>query len=106
MKYTLEEQETTIIWDRANPEAIVYTYEPSLKRKLSELENIIPDKVKKIKEEDGSVEYCIPKELVTVRKPRILSDEARERLKENGSRLAKKERPEEDAVQISVLQAL
>lgn len=105
MKYTLEEQETTILWDRANPEAIVYTYEPSLKRKLAELEHILPDKVMKINEEDGSVEYRIPKELVSIRRPRVLSDEARERMKENGSRLAKKGKPEEDATQLSILQA-
>ena len=106
MKYTLEEQETTILWDRGNPEAIVYTFEPSLKRKLKELEKIIPYKVRLIVADDGSVEYTIPKSLITVRKPREITEEARERLKENGSRLAKSKRPEAVNGQINLLQAL
>ena len=104
MKHTLEEQETIILWDRANPEAIIYTFEPSLKRKLAELEKNSPDKVIKINEEYGSVKYSIPKSLVSVRKPRTISEEAKERMRENGSRLAKMKRPEEDTIQLSLLQ--
>lgn len=104
MKHLLEEQETIIIWDRANPEAIVYTFDPALKRKLAELEKFSPDMVKLLDVKDGSVEYSIPKSLVSVRKPRTISEEAKERMRETGSRLAKMKRPEEDTIQLSILQ--
>lgn len=104
MKFTLEEQETIIRWDRANPEAIVYTFDPALKRKLAELERFSPDTIKLLNEDNGSVEYSIPKSLVSVRKPRTISEEAKERMRETGSRLAKMKRPEEDTIQLSLLQ--
>ena len=105
MKCTLEEQETIIIWDRGNPEAIVYTFEPSLKRKLKELKEAVPDLVKLKKSDADSVEYTIPKELISIRKPRTYSEEAKERLKERGSKLAKSKRPEEKIEKLNQLQA-
>lgn len=103
MKLTLEEMETIIRWDRANPEAIVYTFEPSLKRKLKDLASQFPDKVKLICEDNGSTEYRLPKSLISVRKPRTISDEERERLKASGSNLRK--RPEADSDEQIELQA-
>ena len=103
MKLTLEEMETIIRWDRRDPEAIVYTFDPTLKRKLKELVNRFPDKVKLISEDDGGVEYEIPKNLISVRKPRTITEKEKERLKEQGSMIRK--RPEEDIEQLQ-LQAL
>lgn len=105
MKCTLEEQETIIIWDRGNPEAIVYTFEPSLKRKLKDLKATIPDLVKLKKSDGDSVEYTIPKELISIRKPRTYSEAAKEQLKERGLKLAKSKRPEARQEQMNELQA-
>ncbi len=68
MKLSLDEQETIIIWDRAKQEATVYTHEPALKRKLAEMKKVCPDVILE-REDNGSVEYTIPKKLITIRKP-------------------------------------
>lgn len=90
MKLLLEEQETIIRWDRANPKAIVYTFDPALKRKLSELKTGFPDKVILECEDNGSVEYTVPKNLISVRKPTTISDKTRNQLIENGKMLRHK----------------
>lgn len=106
MKLSLEEQETIIRWDRKESVAIVYTFEPSLKRKLSELEHQFPDKVQFTCEDNGSVEYTLPKELISIRKPRFVSEDTKEKLKRNISKARHNKRPEEDIGSQSVLQAL
>ena len=96
---TFEEQETIIRWDRKYPEATIYTHEPSLKRKLIELEHQFPNKVKLENSYEDSVEYIVPKELISIRKPRILSDEQKEKMKQNISKARQSKRPEEDGLQ-------
>ena len=96
MKLSLEEQETIIRWDRKDGAAIIYTFEPSLKRKLQILEHQFPDKIQFTCEDNGSIEYIIPKELVSIRKPRFVSEEAKERLKQNVSKARQKKKPEAD----------
>lgn len=89
MKLALEEQETIIRWDRKDSDTIVYTFEPSLKKKLKELEHQFPDLVRFKSENNGSVEYIVPKALISIRKPRKVSDQAKERMKERGRALKK-----------------
>ena len=93
--YTLEEQETIIRWDRKNPDAEIYTFESYLKRRLKQLAHDYPDQVKLVTEGDGSVEYNIPKGLVTIRKPRSLSEKTRSKLADNMAKARQKKRPEE-----------
>lgn len=65
---SLLEQETCINFNRAESMAEVYTYEPSLKRKLEKLERTCDD-VKIIGSDGtGAVRYELPKNFVTVRK--------------------------------------
>lgn len=68
MKLSLEEQETIIRYDRATKEATVYTHEPALKRKLADIAESCAGVVL-VARDDGSVEYTIPKKLITIRKP-------------------------------------
>lgn len=103
MGFSLEEQETIILYDRAHSQATIYTFEPSLKRKLKEMAKLFPDKVILESEDNGSVEYIVPKNLVSVRKPRTLSDETKEKMKSNCAKIRK--RPEEDKVVTPLLQA-
>ena len=82
IKLSLAEQETIILWDRAGEEATVYTHEPTLKRRLAEIEKLT-ESVKLTKADGGSVEYTIPKKLVGIRKPakkKILSSEEKQEL--------------------------
>lgn len=68
MKLSLEEQETIIRYDRATKEATVYTHEPALKRKLADIAESCTG-VALVACDGGSVEYTIPKKLITIRKP-------------------------------------
>lgn len=99
MKLSFDEQETIIRWDRRNPEAIVYTFEPALKNRLKEMESQFPDKVQLDNEDNGSVEYIIPKELISIRKPRVLSDETKEKYKQILSKARQTKRPEEEQLE-------
>ena len=63
MKLSLEEQETIIRYDRATKEATVYTHEPALNIAKSCAGVVL------VACDDGSVEYTIPKKLITIRKP-------------------------------------
>lgn len=90
MVLSFEEQETVIRWDRKNPEAVVYTFDSSMKRKLQEIQEQFPDMAKLIKEDNGSVEYEIPKNLISIRKPRVLDEESKKRF----SAIMKKAREE------------
>lgn len=99
MKYLLEEQETIIRWDRKYPEANIYTFEPSLKRKLKEMEHQFPDMIELEREDKDFVEYIVPKELISIRKPRVISDEAKEKMRQNITKARQSKRPEDDGLQ-------
>lgn len=96
MSFLLEEQETIIRWDRKYPEANIYTFEPSLKRKLKEMEKQFPDTIILEREDSDIVEYIVPKELISIRKPRVISEDVKEKLKQNISKARQKKKPEED----------
>lgn len=89
IRLSFEEQETIIRWDKKNKEAVIYTHEPSLKRKLEAMAKVYPEEIKLEKADNGSVEYILPKNLVSIRSPRQgrkLSEEEKRQLAE---RLAK-----------------
>ena len=83
LKLSNEEQETIIRWDRKNQEALAYTFEPTLKRKLEALAESYPEQVKLVAADNGSVEYTLPKKLISIRTPRkarTLSEEEKKNL--------------------------
>ena len=90
MKLTKEEKETVIVYDMENSEAIVYTYDPKIKRKLSEISKKAPDQVQCISKDSkyGDVEYSIPKTLISIRTPRAKKELTKEERKAIGERLA------------------
>ncbi len=93
MKLSLDEQETIIRWDRAKQGATVYTHEPALKRKLAEMKKVCSDVILE-REDNGSVEYTIPKKLIAVRKPpkkRTLSSEEKQAIADRLSQSRKEE---------------
>ena len=85
------ERETVINYNKEEPMAIVYTVDPSVWRKCERLGL----KLKRIeyaqdKESVISKEFECPKGWIKIRKPRVLSPEAREKLIERGKLLSQK----------------
>ena len=82
MSISLLEQETIILFNRAEGEAEVFTYEPTLKRRLDDMADTFAE-VRRVSENGaGGITYMLPKKLITVRKPRPkkeLTEEERER---------------------------
>ncbi len=81
MRLTRYEQETVINFNAGEKMATVYTADPAVIRNLDSLVIGYPDTFKRIKEDDISKTYEMPKSAVTYRKPRRLSEEQREAAK-------------------------
>ena len=81
MKLTNEEQETIIIINPTEKDALVTTWDKKLQRQIKEM-GITPIWENK----DGEKEYKIPKNRIKITKPRKLSAKQR---KELGQRLSK-----------------
>lgn len=70
MSISLLEQETIIIFNRAEKKAEVFTYAPTMKRRLKELAADF-EEVRQIGDnENGGETYILPKNLITIRRPR------------------------------------
>ena len=82
MSISLLEQETIILFNRAEGEAEVFTYEPTLKRRFDDMADTFAE-VRRVSDNGaGGITYMLPKKLITVRKPRPkkeLTEEERER---------------------------
>ena len=75
-KLTLEEQETIILFDNSSPIAEIYTHDRPLKRKISEACKKRPDIIEHTGSNgEGGETYLIPKKYISVRVPRLLTDE-------------------------------
>ncbi len=70
MDLTRVEQETIILFNEAEPQAEVYTYNQRLKEKLEGLAQRFPEEIAR-KEPDhfGAATFLVPKRLVTVNAP-------------------------------------
>jgi hypothetical protein len=79
MALTKYEQETIIGYNNEEKIASVFTYDKSLIRKIDARLSDYPD-IKVARRGDGWAEYTLPKKWVTVRFPRLLSEEQREAL--------------------------
>lgn len=81
-KLSLAEQETIILWDNELNTASIYTHDPRLLRRLTELSEKYPDDC--IFEKNGAGKsrfYRVPKKLIAIRNPY-----SEERRKSSGSR--------------------
>ena len=82
MRLSRYEQETVINFNAGEKMATVYTADPAVMRNLDSLVIGYPDTFKRIKEDNISKTYEIPKSAVTYRKPRKLSEEQRSRARQ------------------------
>lgn len=74
------EKETILLFNEAEAEAHVYTYNGNLKRKLESFAQMMPSQVRlTARDATGAVSYVIPKSLILIRKP--YSAEYREALR-------------------------
>ena len=82
---SLLERETIICFNEAEPLARVYTFNPSLIRKINVINEKSDQKIEIKDEGYGEVQFYIPKEWVTIRKTRVyhLTEEEREKKREN-----------------------
>lgn len=82
MKLTRYEQETIINFNAQDQMATLYTRNPAIMRKVDALVIEYPDTFKCIGKTDIDKTYEMPKSVVTYRKPKRISDERREQIRE------------------------
>ncbi|MDY2956745.1 MAG: hypothetical protein SOR59_03920 [Lachnospiraceae bacterium] len=90
MKLSKYEQETIINFNVAESDAVVFTRDKAVIRKLDSLVNEFPEVYKCIGETDIDKTYSMPKKYVSYRKPRRISKEIREQRKEMMSQINSK----------------
>ncbi len=78
MKLSKYEQETIINFNVAESDAVVFTRDKAVIRKLDSLVNEFPEFYKCIGETDIDKTYSMPKQYVSYCKPRKLSEKQRE----------------------------
>ena len=81
MTISRQEQETIVNYNAAEQTATVYTRDKTVMRRLDALVMDFPDHYRLIGETDIDKTYEMPKSFVSYRKPRQLSDEQRENLR-------------------------
>ena len=79
-KLSKYEQETIINFNVAEADAVLFTRDKSVIRKLDSLVNEFPEVYKCINETDIDKTYSMPKQYVSYRKPRRISDARRKQI--------------------------
>ena len=82
MKLTRYEQETIINFNAGDQTATIYTRDLVVMRQLDALVTEYPDIFKCVGETDIDKTYSMPKQYVSYRKPRRISEERRERIRQ------------------------
>ena len=82
MKLSREEQETIITFNAKDKNATIYTRDPTVMREVDSLVIGYPDIFKCVAESDIDKTYEMPKTAISYRKPRKLSDERRNQVRE------------------------
>lgn len=82
------ERETVILFNEAEDTVSVYTFNPTLKRKLGDFSERYPALCKKTAEDSlGSVTYSVAKDRLSISLRAPLSEEKKEALRERGKKL-------------------
>lgn len=89
MSYNLSkyERETIINFNEEEKMASIYTCSEAYKKKLDNFCKKRPDLYKLEEDDPPSKTYIFPKRLISIRLPRILTEEQKDRLTEVGRRL-------------------
>ncbi|MDD6449518.1 MAG: hypothetical protein PUF78_07350 [Lachnospiraceae bacterium] len=81
------EKETIISFNAAEKQAILYTRDQKVMRKLDDLVCRFPEMYHLDSQSDTDKTYSFPKSCVSYRKPRMLTEEQREKARERMKRL-------------------
>lgn len=81
-KLTKYEQETIINFNVAEADAVVFTRDKAVMRKLDTLVTEFPEVYKCVGETDIDKTYSMPKQYVTYRKPRKISEDVKKQRRE------------------------
>lgn len=81
MKLTNYEKETIILFNDEEKEAEVYTCNKALMRKMDGLCKKQPENFKLVKKDSVSKTYTFPKNLVSIRAKRVLTEKQKQSLK-------------------------
>ena len=79
MSYTNIEKETIINYNQEEKEANIYTHDKRLVTKLMNCCEKYPEQFKLIEQDTESKTFIIPKKYVSVRPPKIMSDEQKQK---------------------------
>jgi hypothetical protein len=85
-RLTPVERETIIVFNERDPAATVSTCNRALINRLNGFAEQF-DEIKALKEDEYGAEFIVPKNLVLVRKPRVISEEIRKAMSERMSRM-------------------
>lgn len=88
-KLSKYEQETIINFNVAESDAVVFTRDKSVIRKLDSLVNEFPEVYRCIAETDIDKTYSMPKQFVSYRKPRKISEDVKKQRREMMNKLNK-----------------
>lgn len=103
MSLSAYERETVITYNDDEKEAIVYTCNAALRRKLESISADRPDECKLARQNEFYVEYTLPKKWVKIHPSRILSGEQKAEYAERAKRLSQyRKSAEQDAEPHSV----
>ena len=80
-RLTKIDQETVINFNAGEEEALVYTRDKAVMRKLDSLVTEFPDVYRYVKTTDIDKTYSVPKQYVSYRKPRRITQERREQIR-------------------------
>jgi hypothetical protein len=85
-KYNLTnyEKETVVLYNDADKMGTVYTCNAALIRKMDRLVSKHPDTFSLKCEDAVSKTYYVPKQLISIRAPKILTEDQKQKLRERG----------------------
>lgn len=89
-KLSRYEQETIINFNVAESDAVVFTRDKAVMRKLDALVNEFPEVYKCIGETDIDKTYSMPRQYVSYRKPRRISEAKREQARQAMNKINRK----------------
>lgn len=81
-RLTKTEQETVINFNVAETEAVVYTRDRAVMRKLDSLVTELPSVYRCVKATDIDKTYVMPKQYVSYRKPRRITNNRKKQIRE------------------------
>lgn len=87
MNLSRVEQETIVCFNAEEENAEIYTCNPSTIRKLQQLSEEQPEYYKLVKQDEISVTYSCPKNLINFRKKKVYTDEQRQVMAERLSKV-------------------